>query len=186
MRRAPTELGVLTMRSLQITSGVQDIQHLVSLFTSETPSNLLLLITIGYHKLEVGMEQLFFSSLCPKLHKLARSTWKTRLCKFLHLYRLELYFPTLNLPEYSCGNDATIINALLRLGQKDEKLRLLNQERLYSNTHFVSCLLLPDTNKIKIWFRPGLIDDTTCSKYLWPIIQLHEIFFLFEIKSQQT
>ena len=53
MRSVPTEVGVLNLRSLEIASGIQDIQHLVSLFTSDTPTKLLLLTKIEYHRLEI-------------------------------------------------------------------------------------------------------------------------------------
>ena len=78
-RSEPTELGGVNLRSLQITSVIKAIQHIVSLFTRDTPSNLPMLTVIECHQLEVGVEQLFLSSSYPKPHKLVISTWKTRL-----------------------------------------------------------------------------------------------------------
>ena len=109
-------IGGLNLHSLEITSRVQAIHHLVSFFTSETPSKLLLVTEIKYDQLEVGVEQLFLSSSCAKLHKLETSTWTIHLWEFIHIYHLEVYLPTLNLPSSSCVNDATIIVTLLRLG----------------------------------------------------------------------
>ena len=115
MRSSPTDIGGINLRSLEITSGVQAIQHLVSLFTNKTAAKLLLVTAIEYHQLEVGVEQLFLSSSHDKLHKLATSTWTTHLWEFLHLYRLEACLTTLNVPSSSCVNDATIADALLIL-----------------------------------------------------------------------
>ena len=46
MRIAPTEIGEINLHSLEITSRVQAIQHLVSLFASDAPSKLILLTEI--------------------------------------------------------------------------------------------------------------------------------------------
>ena len=78
----------LNLRSLEITSGAQAIHHLVSLFSRNTPSNLLMFIPIEYHQLEVGVDQLFTSSTHIKLKKLAVSTWLAHMWEFLHLHRL--------------------------------------------------------------------------------------------------
>ena len=74
MSSAPTEIGSLNLRSLEITSEVQAIHHLVSLSTSGKPSKLLLVTEIEYHQLEVGIEQLFLSSSYAKLYELGTST----------------------------------------------------------------------------------------------------------------
>ena len=92
------------------------------------------------------------------------STWKTHLWEFLYFYRLEVYLSMLNLPVSSCVNDAKIIDAILRLGWKDENLRLVNQAKPHFKMHFISDFLLPRTDKIKRYFRQGLIDETASSK----------------------
>ena len=79
MRSAPESMGGLDLRSLEITSGAQSIYHLVSLFTSCTPSKLLLITAIEHHQLEIGVEGLFFSTSYNLLSKLATSTWITHL-----------------------------------------------------------------------------------------------------------
>ena len=60
MRSAPTEIGVLHQRSLEITSGVKAIQNLVPLLISDIPSKLLLLTAIECHQLEAVADQIFF------------------------------------------------------------------------------------------------------------------------------
>ena len=58
MRETPTGVGGLDLRSLEITSGVQAMHNLVSLFTS--PSKLLLIAVVEHQQLEIGVEELFF------------------------------------------------------------------------------------------------------------------------------
>ena len=70
MRSVPKEIGDLNMRYLEITSSIQDIQHLVSLPTSDTPSKLLILTETPCHQLEVGAEYLLISFSYAKLHEL--------------------------------------------------------------------------------------------------------------------
>ena len=62
MRSAPIEIGVFNLRSLEITSRSQAIQHLVPLLTRDSPSKLLLSTAIEYRQLEVGTEQLILYS----------------------------------------------------------------------------------------------------------------------------
>ena len=68
------EVVGLNLRSLEIKSRAQEIQHLVSLFTSDSPKKLLLLNAMEHHQLELGAEQLFLSSSHVKLHNLAISS----------------------------------------------------------------------------------------------------------------
>ena len=42
IRNATQGIGGFNLHSLETTSGVQDIQHIVSMFTSDTPSKLLI------------------------------------------------------------------------------------------------------------------------------------------------
>ena len=51
MRSTPEAIGGLDLRSLEITYGTQAIHHLVSLFTSCTPSELLLITAIEHHQI---------------------------------------------------------------------------------------------------------------------------------------
>ena len=51
MRGTPVEICSLDLRSLEITYGTQAIHHLVSLFTSCTPSELLLITAIEHHQI---------------------------------------------------------------------------------------------------------------------------------------
>ena len=60
MRSAVVEIGGLNTHSLEITPGVQSIQHLESLIASATPSKQLLLTATEQYQLEVGTEKLFF------------------------------------------------------------------------------------------------------------------------------
>ena len=52
---AQEAIDVLDLRSLEITCDAQAINHLVYLFTSCTPSKLLLMTAIEYHQLETGL-----------------------------------------------------------------------------------------------------------------------------------
>lgn len=79
MQVAPTAIGGLDLQLLEIESGVQAIQRLVSLFLSDSTSNFLLSTAIEYHQLEVGTESLFFDTPFPILSPLATSTWVTHL-----------------------------------------------------------------------------------------------------------
>ena len=85
MREAPVAIGGLGLQSLEISSGIQAIQHLISLFTSHTPSKLLLITAIEYHQLEIGVEALFLNSSYSTLSPLATPTWITHLWEFLHM-----------------------------------------------------------------------------------------------------
>ena len=165
MRAAPISLGGLGLHSLEITSGTQAIQHLISLFTSQTPSKLLLTTAIEYHQLEIGTETLFLNNSFSSLSLLATSTWITHLWEFIHLYKLEINLPTLSLPSTSCGNDCSLIALLISSGWKGHKLRLANQTRIWLQIYFVSDLLLLGTNKIKRCFTQGGKDTSTSSKF---------------------
>lgn len=116
MRSAPESICGLDLRSLKITSGAQAIHHLVSLFTSCTPSKLFLITAIECHQLEIGVEGLFSRRSYTFLSKLATSTWITHLWKFLQLHRLEIFLPTLVLPSLSCSDYATLIDLLVSSG----------------------------------------------------------------------
>ena len=98
MRGTPTKIGGLNPRYLEITSGAQAIQHLVSLFTSDTHSKILLVTEIECHKLEVGVEHLLLSTSYVKLEKLKTSSWVTHIWEFLRFHRIELCLSTLDLP----------------------------------------------------------------------------------------
>ena len=55
MSSGPTEIGGSNTRSLVISSRVQAIRQVVSLFTSNTPLRLLVITEIELHQLEVGI-----------------------------------------------------------------------------------------------------------------------------------
>ena len=55
MRSTPTEIVGLNLHSLEIKSGVQAINYFVSLFTSDTPSTLLMKTQIKYDQSKVGI-----------------------------------------------------------------------------------------------------------------------------------
>ena len=74
MRDDPETIGGLDLRSLEITYGEKAIHHLVSSFTSCTPSKLVLISGIKYHQLEIEVESLFLSASCDMLSKIATST----------------------------------------------------------------------------------------------------------------
>ena len=59
IRRVTIEIGLLTMCSSEITSRVQDIQPLLSLFTRDIPTKIILLNKIEHDQLEIGAEDLF-------------------------------------------------------------------------------------------------------------------------------
>ena len=80
---ASVAIGKLDLCSLEITCGAQAINHLVSFFTSCTPSKLLLITSIEHHRLEIGIEGLFLSTSCTLLLDLVTSTWITHLWEFL-------------------------------------------------------------------------------------------------------
>ena len=61
MRSAPADIGGLYLNFIKIICEAQAIHHLVSLFTSYTPSKLLLITAIEYHTLEIGVYILFLS-----------------------------------------------------------------------------------------------------------------------------
>ena len=103
------------MFSLEIAYGIQSINHLVHLISSEDPLKLLLVTAIECHQLEAYVEQLFLSSSHAKLHTLAKSSWTTHLWEFLHVFCLEACLPILNLPSSSCVNYVTIVDKLLSL-----------------------------------------------------------------------
>ena len=124
MRGAPADIGRIDLCSLEITWGMQAIHHLLSLFTSCTPSKLLLIAGIEYHQLEIGVESLFLCASHVLLSKPVTSTCITHLWAFLHLHCLEFCIPTLVIPSSSFGNDATLAELLLNSGWKGDKLRL--------------------------------------------------------------
>lgn len=174
MRSTPAEIGGIDLRSLEITCDVQAMHHLVALFTSYIPTKLLLITAIEFHQLEIGIKNLFLSSSFSKLSNIATSTWVTNLWEFLHLYRLELYLPSLDLPFSSCGNDVALVDFLINSIWKDEKLRLANQNRVHLKAYFISDLLIPGSNKIKRCFIQGLTDEYTFSTHDWTVAQTNK------------
>ena len=158
MREVPAAIGGLDLRSLEITSGLQAIQHLISLLTSCTTSKLLLITAIEYHQLEIGVGDLFLNSSYSLLSSLATSAWITHLWEFFHIYKLEICLPTLVLPSTSCSNDVTLMDLLISSGWKGNRLRLANQTRLWLQVYYVSDLLLLGTNRIKRCFLQGKKD----------------------------
>ena len=130
MREAPVAIGGLDLHSIEITCGVKAIHHLVSLFTSYTPSKLLLSTAIEHQQLEIGVGELFLNSSYFLLSSLATSTWITHLWEFLQIYKLEICLPTLVLPSTPCSNDVALIDLLISSGWKVNRLRLANQTRL--------------------------------------------------------
>ena len=61
MRSLPTFLGGLNLQLLEVEAIVYVIHHLVSLYSSETPTKLLLKIIIEYHQLEIGTDTQIFT-----------------------------------------------------------------------------------------------------------------------------
>ena len=149
MRSAPAEIGGLNLSSLEITCGSQAIYHLVSLFTSYTPSKLILIKAIEYNQLEIGVENLLLSSSDSILSKLATSTWVTYLWEFLHLHCLEIYLSTLDLPPYPVAMMLHLLTCFLTLVGKMKKIKLVNQIRVHLQVYFISDLLITGSNKIK-------------------------------------
>ena len=84
---------------------------------------------------------------------------------------LEVCLPALKLPTSLCANENAIVDELASLWWSNEKLKLANQVRLCLETHFISDLILPDTNWIKRHFEQGSIDKTTYVMCSWPVIQ---------------
>ena len=62
LRSAPVSIGGLDLQSAEITSRVQEINHLILLITISTPSKLLLISALESHQLEVGVPDLFLTS----------------------------------------------------------------------------------------------------------------------------
>ena len=174
MRGTPAAIGGLGVSSLEITCGAQAIHRLVSLFMSCTPSKLLLITAIEYHKLEIGVESLFLCDSHALLSKLATSTWIIHLWEFLHLCLLEVCLPTLVISSSFYGNDTTLVDLLLNSGWKVDKLRLANQTRVHLQVHFISDLLIPGSNKIKRCFLPDKTDESTFSVHDWPVVKTNK------------
>ena len=154
-RGAPSAIGGLGLSSLDILCGAKAIHHLVSLFTSCTPSKLLSITAIEFYQLEIGVEGLFLRRLYTLLSALATSTWITHLWEFLQLYKLKNCLPTLVLPSAPCSNDATLIGLLISFGWEGKRFRLGNHTRLWSKVYFVSDLLLLGINRINRCFLQG-------------------------------
>ena len=124
MRDAPVAIGVVDLRYLEIKCGTQAIHHLITLFTSFTPSKLRLITTIEHNQLEIGVENIFLYLSYSIFSKLYTSTWVTHLWEFSHVHRLKICLPTLELPSSSCGNDTTLVDLLLNSGGKDKKFKI--------------------------------------------------------------
>ena len=60
MRTSPTFLYSLNLHQLEVEAIVQAIQHLVSLYSSDTLTHLLLKTMIEYHQIELGADIQFF------------------------------------------------------------------------------------------------------------------------------
>ena len=74
IRSELAELGGIDIGSLEVTTGINAIHHLISLFNSKTPSHVLTTTVLELHQLEVGSESLFLNLLCTKLSILVTST----------------------------------------------------------------------------------------------------------------
>ena len=57
MRSVPSYLGGLNLQLIEVESIAQAIHHLISLYTAETPTKLLLKTIIEYHQLELGTDR---------------------------------------------------------------------------------------------------------------------------------
>lgn len=79
LRSAPSPIGGLGLRSLEITSGVQAINDLISLISSSTAFKLLLTAVLESQQLEISVRELFFLSSFSDLAALTTPSWITHL-----------------------------------------------------------------------------------------------------------
>ena len=74
LRSLPVHLGGLNLQSIEVEAIAQAIHHLISLYTADTPTKLLLKTIIEYHQLELGTDTQLFSLSYASFGTLATST----------------------------------------------------------------------------------------------------------------
>ena len=95
MRSLPTFLGGLNLQRLEVEAITQVIHYLVSLYSSETPTKLLLKTIIEYHQLEIGTETQIFTLDFNSYGILAMSIWITLLWRNISTFRISIKLPDL-------------------------------------------------------------------------------------------
>lgn len=79
MRSIPAFLGGLNLQRLEVEAIAQALYHFTSLYSSETPTQLLLKTLIEYHQLEIGIDEQIFSLGVESYHILSTHAWITSL-----------------------------------------------------------------------------------------------------------
>ena len=126
MRSDHACIGGINLGSLEATSGIQDTNHLVSLFSRRTPTPILICATIESHQIEIGIKELFLDLSHSNLHQLSMYTWSIHLWELLINNKLHLTLPGTDYPSSRCLTYNTIIDALIRRGWKNDQLKWLN------------------------------------------------------------
>ena len=90
-------LGGLNLRSIEVESIAQVIYHLISLYTADTPTKLLLKTIIKYYLLELGTDTQLFSLSYASFGALATSTRITTLWQHVCNFCLLITLPPLQM-----------------------------------------------------------------------------------------
>ena len=115
LRSMPVYLGGLNLQSIEVEAIAQAIHHLISLYTADMPTKLLLKIIIEYHQLELGTDtQLFFLSYAS-FGALATSIWITILWQYTCSFHLLITLPPLQMRIVKQEGDDFINEVALRL-----------------------------------------------------------------------
>ena len=120
IRSLLTFLRGLNLQLLEVEAIAHTIHHLVSLYSSETPTKLLLKTIIEYHQLEIGTEIQIFTLDFNSYGILATSTWITLLWKNISTFRISIKLLDLQLGIVKQEGDEFISDVALRLNLPEE------------------------------------------------------------------
>ena len=97
MRSLLTFLEWLNLQLLKVEAIAQAIYHLVSLYSSDTPTKLLLQMIIEYYQLEIDTDKQLFNLDFDSYGILATPTWITLLWQNISAFQILIELPALNL-----------------------------------------------------------------------------------------
>ena len=115
MRTSPTFLGSLNLYQLEVETIAQAIQYLVSLYSSNTPTRLLLKTMIEYYQIELSTDIQFFSLEFEACGILATPTWILLLLQHACHFNISINLPALNLGIEKQEGDAFILDMVIQL-----------------------------------------------------------------------
>ena len=168
MRSVPSFLGGLNLKRLEVETIAQSLHHLITLYSSDTSTQLLLKILIEYHQLELGSDKQIFSLNVDDYWELTTPTWITTLWKNISRFKLSLQLPPLNMGITMQEGDRFISDIAVQQKLPVDQRKAINRVRIKLQLLLLSDLLVYDGNVIKHPLRQGIEDESYISTLCWP------------------